>query len=98
MTETETHISDGTARRLASENHDGQASALYALSSSGAIRPEVADEIAQTIRDARRGVVLGMYNEATRDQWIAELKTLAAYVLRSGSRGPVEGWADVWED
>ena len=43
-------ISDGQARRIASEWHGGMSSALYSLASSGAIDPDrVRDEISREL-------------------------------------------------
>lgn len=75
-------ISDGEARRIASEWHGGQSSPLYALSSSGAIVAEVREEIEEC-------------RQAGTIESDAELPRLDAYVAEHGERGPVPGWSDV---
>ncbi len=68
-------LTDGQARRIASEWHSGQASALYALSSSGAIDDRTATEI----RNA--GELPG--DSLAHD----ELQVLLTYVLKTRERG-----------
>ncbi len=45
-------LTDGHVRRIASEWHDGQASALYALASTGTITDETTTEIRHTAEQA----------------------------------------------
>jgi antirestriction protein len=74
-------IDDRTARYIAGQLHGGQASALYALASSGAVRAEVFDELDRdrTERSAQVRV------------WLASLTVYAA--LR-GESGPVADWTE----
>lgn len=76
----ERNIDDRTARYIASQLHEGQASALYALASSGAILDEVHDELT---RD---------YNQQPEvvQNWI---NWLGVYCMDRPDAGPVEGWA-----
>lgn len=81
-------LSDGAARRIASDWHGGQASALYMLASTGATtdpRYSVDDLLAEVecaASDATEGT--------------AELDMLAEYVRTVGPRGPVADWANLW--
>ncbi|HEX5522795.1 MAG TPA: hypothetical protein VFX53_05075 [Pedococcus sp.] len=75
--------SDGQARRIASEWHGGQSSALYSLASCGAITPEVAGEIQREITTC---------DDAT------DLTALLIYVAFHGPRDRQEGWSGVWSD
>jgi hypothetical protein len=83
-------ISHGQARRLASEWHGGQWSALYSLSSTGAIDVEAADREIMASLD--------LQPEGTDDE--RDLDALLAYVHSHGPRGPVadDGWTTLWDD
>jgi hypothetical protein len=70
-----------TARRIASEWHNGQSTALYALASTGAIQWPVDEELKLCQAHAPKG-----------KPWI-ELAKLRGYVRFSGERGPIEGWS-----
>jgi len=74
-------IDNRTARYIAGQLHGGQASALYALASSGAIRPEVFDELD---RDRTQQAPLVR-------RWIA---CLSVYCADRGGDGPVAGWME----
>lgn len=76
-------IDDLTARVIASQWHGGQASALYAFASSGAI----------THADVW-GEVAGDYASASAFDRRA-LDCLGTYLLHAGQRGPVRGWSDL---
>src|SRR6185437_7935873 len=78
-------IDDRTARYIASQLHGGQASALYTLASSGAIRPEVFDELDRD-RVEQPTLVRG---------WLA---CLTVYCAVRGESGPIEGWAEQSEE
>lgn len=78
-------IGDGHARRIASEWHGGQWSALYSLASCGCITEGTATEI----RRERQKFAAGCP---------AELDALLVYVLYAGERGPVNRWSDYWSD
>jgi hypothetical protein len=80
-------ITDSQARRIAAEWHGGQASALYALASSGAVDADaVRNEISRDIVTLEVGV-------ARRD-----LLALDTYVRHAGERGRQEGWARLWDE
>lgn len=76
-------MTDTAARAAAASWHDGQASALYALASAGAI------DLARVDRE-----VMSTLDTLTDDRADdrAELDALLAYVHRVGDRGPVDGW------
>lgn len=76
-------IDDRTARYIAGQLHGGQATALYALASSGAIQSEVFDEL-----DHDR-----VQQQPVR-RWIA---CLSVYCASRGDDGPVAGWAEQTE-
>lgn len=90
-------INDGQARRIASEFHGGQGSALYMLASTGATR-----DGRFTFGDTLRAVERELLPHRVADydaMWPgtgAELRALYAYVREAGPRGPVPNWADVW--
>jgi hypothetical protein len=74
-------IDDGTARRIASQFHSGQSSALYSLASSGTIDQE------HVYRE------LGTEYEQQRDPRVQEwINWLGTYCLRREAKGPVKGW------
>ena len=88
-------ITDTEARRIASEWHGGQGSALYAFASTGAIREgsdegwdynecamEIYEEIAATTS----------YEELNP---MTDMNNLLEYIQANGPRGPVPGWADL---
>jgi antirestriction protein len=74
-------IDNRTARYIAGQLHDGQGSAVYALASSGAIQPDVYDELdcGQTEQP-----------DAVR-RWIA---ALSVYCATRAGQGPVDGWVE----
>ena len=76
-------LTDAGARAAAAAWHDGQASALYALASSGAV------DLARVDRE-----VMSTLDTLTDDRAddAADLDALLAYVHRVGDRGPVDGW------
>jgi len=80
-------ISDAQARTIAADWHGGQASALYSLASSGAITDPAGTkfEISRDVRSLDTG-------RARRP-----LLALYKYVEHHGERGPVEGWAQLWD-
>lgn len=83
-------ITDTEARRIASEWHGGGGTALYALSSTGAIDPErrkaeLADAYCQTPK-----------SEGRNRQDIINLNTycvVTCIVADIETRGPVDGWS-----
>lgn len=94
-------IDNAKARLIASEWHDGQHSALYALASTGAILlgdPDVAQEI--------RTLVDTLPPDDAHIRWPAavngsrrhrfRLQQLLRYVEAHGARGPQENWIGVW--
>jgi len=80
-------ISDGCARAIASIWYESRRTPLYVLESTGAIRGDVAQEIADLSNEFRDGLT-------AIDQ--AELTALSDYVARHGERGPVDGWLELW--
>jgi hypothetical protein len=80
-------ISDGQARRIASEWHSGMSSALYSLASSGAIDLDrVRDEISRELWKLDVGEVR------------RELLALDKYVRTAGARLAQAGWSRLWDD
>jgi hypothetical protein len=79
-------ISDGQARRIASDWHGGMSSALYSLASSGAIAlGRVRDEISRELRQLDVGEVR------------RELLALDKYVRTAGERPTQTGWSRLWD-
>ncbi|HSV67496.1 MAG TPA: hypothetical protein VLJ59_16525 [Mycobacteriales bacterium] len=76
-----TEIDDRTARCIATQLHDGQASALYGLASSGAIAEEVHTELTQDF-------------DQQPDQVKHWINWLGTYCLNREDQGPVPGWAE----
>ncbi|UNQ40936.1 hypothetical protein MPC38_06710 [Prescottella equi] len=82
-------ISDAGARVIASMLHNGQGSAMYALSSSGAILEGLDGEI------SRDEVMANTADLLEIQRWAGELRT---YVEQREDHGPVEGWHKLWLD
>jgi hypothetical protein len=81
-------ISDRTARRVASEWHSGQVSALLSLATTGAILySRTEDEILSEL-DANESDVTSAEARTNR----IELQGLLAYVQYHGPRPPIAGW------
>lgn len=78
-------IDDRTARYIAGQLHGGQASALYALASSGAIQVEVFEEMD---RDRTQ-------QSAQVRTWLAGLTVYCGF---RGESGPVADWAEQAEE
>lgn len=76
-------ISDGKARRIASEWHSGMSSPFYAFASCGVITEDVIEAARRELRE----------NPAE-----LELKLLHEYVKLNGIRPVVDGWSRHWED
>lgn len=74
-------IVDGAARTIASWYAGGQAVALSALSTSGAILPGAADAVQR---------------EMDTEGPAEDLEALLAYVQHHGVREPVTGWSGLW--
>jgi antirestriction protein len=72
-------IDHRTARYIASQLHDGQASALYALASSGAVPSEVFDELNHDRAE----------QSAMARRW---MDCLTLYCAARADTGPVAGW------
>lgn len=84
-TSEERSIGDAGARVIASQWHGGQASALYSLTSTGAIDlPQVVAEINEC------------WANADTDYNREHLEALGAYVMARESHDPVEGWSKQW--
>lgn len=82
-------ISDAGARVIASMLHNGQGSAMYALSSSGAILEALDAEIALD------EVIAGNSDNLEIETWAKQLRT---YMEHREDHGPVEGWHNLWLD
>ncbi len=99
MPRVKSRISDGRARRIASDWHGGQGSALYMFASTGATRDK-----RYTVEDVRIAIEYQLLPHIVADSerhWPhagEELRELYAYVKSVGNRGPVEGWSDHWDD
>src|SRR6266511_3150046 len=74
-----TEIDDRTARYIASQLHEGQASAMYSLASSGAIAEEVHAELTRDF-------------DQQPDQVRNWVNWLGTYCLNREWKGPVTGW------
>ena len=80
-------IDDGTARRIASQLHGGQASALYGLASSGNIDEE------RVYRE------IGACFDEQQDPQVREwINWLGTYCVRRADKGPVAGWHRATDD
>jgi hypothetical protein len=84
-------ISDACARVIASWWHGGQASALYSLSSCGAVSDRTAWEVQNEINQLRTGKT-----EPENETDEVALTHLLAYVERHAGRKPVESWSRLW--
>jgi antirestriction protein len=78
-------IDHATARAIASQLHGGQASALYALASSGAVVDDVRSELDAWREDNATGVEV--------EPW---LDALDEYLGSREDHHPVAGWAGLW--
>lgn len=81
---------DGNARRIAAAWMEGKRDPLAAFATTGAISAD----LAQVISTTRAWATLNGYGSDARD----ELAQLREYVEAQGERGPIEGWAALWED
>ncbi|SDM98584.1 hypothetical protein SAMN04488074_1312 [Lentzea albidocapillata subsp. violacea] len=87
MSEIIVMISDGLARRIASDWHGGMSSALYSLASSGAVDLDRArDEISCELQSLDAGEIR------------RELLALDKYVRTAGERTAVAEWFRLWDD
>lgn len=77
-------IDHATARCIASQLHGGQASALYALTSSGAIADDLRRELDSWRRDETPVEV---------EPW---LDALDEYLGSRDDEGPIDGWHNLW--
>jgi antirestriction protein len=78
-------IDHATARAIASQLHGGQASALYALASSGAVVDDVRAELDAWREDDETGVEV--------EPW---LDALDEYLESRDDPNSVEGWSGLW--
>jgi len=76
-----TEIDNRTARYIASQLHDGQASALYSLTSTGAIAEEVHAELTRDF-------------DQQDDQVKNWINWLGTYCLNREWKGPITGWVE----
>ena len=79
----------GRMRRIASEWHGGQSSALYSFASTGTITDATRDEVAKEMADA---------DVTQSDEYaLDDLQELHDYLVTTPNRGPIAGWAELWE-
>lgn len=78
-------ITDGAARRIASDYHNGQTSASYSFASTGTIT-----DVDSLIRDLQRGLSSDQLDDP-------DLRALTDYITQTGPRGSVSGWAGLWD-
>jgi hypothetical protein len=83
-------ISDRMARRIASEWHSGQLSALLSLATTGAILYERTEDEILAELDTNGSDEGTSEAEARTNQ--TELQGLLAYVQYHGPRPPIAGW------
>ncbi|MBJ7469670.1 MAG: hypothetical protein JHD16_00130 [Solirubrobacteraceae bacterium] len=81
---------DGDARRIAAAWMEGKRDPLAAFATTGAISADLSHVISTT----RAWATLNGYGSDARE----ELVRLRQYVEAAGERGPIEGWAALWED
>lgn len=79
-------IPDAAARMIASQYHGGQTSALYSLTSAGAIDTD----------SLRREITSFYVDESMTVGDLRKLDHLAFWIMAHGNRGPVEGWSELW--
>lgn len=84
-------MSDTHARVTAMAWHGGQWSALYSFGSTGAI-PADEDQLDDLLREIDRAS-----GEADTNASAHALGDLKTYVKKTGPRGPVGGWAGLWD-
>jgi hypothetical protein len=87
-------LTDAQARTIACSWHGGGGSALYAMCSTGAI------DTARSDHDTRGEVVILLWSEDDEmaDDDYQKMQELEDYILLRGKRGPVPGWAKLWDD
>jgi hypothetical protein len=85
------HVSDGVAKVIASQWHDGPTTALHAFSAVGAIhdQEQLLDEIDRELTRQKKA-------EHVNEDAVDVLNCLTDYVIKQSERGPVDGWADLW--
>lgn len=84
-------ITDTEARKIASEWHGGQGTALYAFSSTGAINTAREDhQLLHEIEDCISSLSIERGAESPPE--LDDLFALRIYVGHTGNRGPVDGW------
>lgn len=91
-------LTDGQVRRIAAEWHDGQASALYALTSTGAVRWDAGEEVDALLARRMGGPALLRELEALR-AYLEEVEVEApAQSPSEFLRAPVPGWERTWDE
>lgn len=92
-------ISDGRARRIASEWHNGQTSALYSFVSTGGVTQETVREVTGEIDALRDKFMNRGPSDDMEKASFWELIDLRIYLSHQSWKGlPVEGWSNVWEN
>lgn len=86
-TEESLHIiDDRTARKIASDWHNGDGSALYAFLSTGAILPTCKGEIRSELAESLQ--------RQYPDHDVHDLAALLCYVMTHGERDPIADWSE----
>lgn len=80
-------ISDGVARAIAAQLHNGMGSSYLALATTGAIEEGLAGE-----------VLADYHDERTTDEVKQWLWHITVYRLEHGPRGQVDGWHRLWAE
>ncbi|MGA4948639.1 hypothetical protein [Streptomyces lydicamycinicus] len=89
-------ISDLEAREISADWHTGQWSAVYALTSSGAITGEIELEVQAEVKELTtesERTKTGRIRSAEIRHEVERLQSLLAYVSHHGERGPQDGWS-----
>lgn len=79
-------VDDATARRIASQLHGGQDSALYSLASTG------------NLADERLETELGELYRSRNARILEWANVLGTYALHRENKGPVDGWSELTAD
>jgi hypothetical protein len=87
-------ISDGKARRIASEWHGGQATLAYSFASCGYV--EDPEELIAELGDGRMSYADGETDEVVA-LTVGEMTELHEYIREVGQREAQPGWSGVWE-
>lgn len=89
-------ISDGAARRIASEWHGGQRCPLLSFATTGMIDDLVQEAVQREIAHLSGNSDIDLAADGYAASARADLEALAAYLEEEGHRTPVAGWSRVW--